>query len=245
MKDLELTYGLIGDGKLASHFVHYLELKKLPFKQWSRRLFNDNKVSNIQSHLSNCDYIIVLLKDDIIESFIESSDFLKIKQKSGKLIHCSGSLVMKQVQSFHPLMTFSDELYSIDTYESISFISETNKISFDEVFPELQNKSFEIESSKKELYHALCVLGGNFTTMLWQKVLTEMKLLGIEESAVVPYMQQTISNLEKNYQDALTGPLARKDLKTIEKNINSLRNDPYKDVYKSFVKTKGLSDTRL
>jgi predicted short-subunit dehydrogenase-like oxidoreductase (DUF2520 family) len=95
-----------------------------------------------------------------------------------------------------------------------------------------------MDVKKKSLYHSLCVLSGNFTTMLWQKVFQDFQdKLKLEPELLLPYMEQTFENLNLNWVDALTGPLARKDDATIEKNIHALEGDLYQNVYRSFVDT--------
>ena len=45
-----------------------------------------------------------------------------------------------------------------------------------------------------------------------------------------------MENIEKDYQNALTGPLVRNDHQTIADNINALENDPFQAIYKSFIR---------
>lgn len=46
---------------------------------------------------------------------------------------------------------------------------------------------------------------------------------------------QTLQNINQDYKHALTGPLARGDQDTIEKNLSALNNDAFKPVYESFI----------
>ena len=52
---------------------------------------------------------------------------------------------------------------------------------------------------------------------------------------LLPFLKQTMENIEKDYQNALSGPLVRNDHQTIADNINALENDPFQAVYKSFI----------
>ena len=49
------------------------------------------------------------------------------------------------------------------------------------------------------------------------------------------YLLQQTTNLIANSSTALTGPLVRNDKATIEKNIAALAEDPFQEIYKSFV----------
>ena len=223
--------GIVGDGRMAGHFCNYLRLSKIPFNQWSRKKNSD---IHPEEFLKDCRVVLLLIKDDAILPFTEQ--YPEIKQLN--LVHFSGSLYIEDIPSIHPLMTFSKDLYSLEKYQSIPFIHEKGKISFKDLFPQLPNPSKALDFREKSLYHSLCVLSGNFTTMLWQKVFTDFQgKLDLNADLLLPYMQQTFENLKTNWVDALTGPLARKDSVTIEKNLKALDGDPYREVYRSFAET--------
>src|SRR5690606_6089874 len=107
---------------------------------------------------------------------------------------------------------------------------------FTDIFPQLTNPSTEITSEQKPLYHSLCVMGGNFTTILWSKVLESFQSkLNIEPEFVFPYIDKITENIKYNYKTALTGPLARRDIPTLQKNFSALKDDSFSNVYKSFI----------
>lgn len=133
-------------------------------------------------------------------------------------------------------MTFAAELYPRALYERIAFVVEAGGPSLEELLPGLPNRSYRIPSADKPLYHALCVLGGNFTTLLWSKVFAEMEgRLGIPPAAVRPYLEAITANLLAPLGAPLTGPLARGDQATIDRNLAALAGDPYHEVYEAFV----------
>ncbi len=223
-----LPCALIGDGRMARHFAHYLSLSGIPCRQWSRK---ENREDPAE-FAKGCRAALLLISDDAIEPFLREHPGLMSRNP----IHFSGSLVLNNVPSLHPLMTFSHELYSLETYRSIPFISEDHQLSFSDVFPELPNPFSSMNPGKKALYHTLCVLSGNFTTLLWQKAFSGFSSqLNLDEKLLIPYMEQTIHNLKTNWKGALTGPLARKDLATVAGNIRALEGDPFQEIYRSFV----------
>jgi hypothetical protein len=222
---------IVGDGRMASHFTTYLQLSGIPYKQWSRK---KNADQDPAEYLKNCRAVFLLIKDDALSDFVEVNSGLKEMNP----IHFSGSLYLEEIPSIHPLMTFTKELYSLEKYQSIPFIHEKGKISLREILPELPNPSQAMDYGKKSLYHSLCVLSGNFTTMLWQKVFSDFRdKLDLDPDLLVPYMEQTFENLKTNWVEALTGPLARKDKTTIKRNMHALEGDLYHEVYRSFADT--------
>ena len=76
----------------------------------------------------------------------------------------------------------------------------------------------------------------NFSTLLWLKLFEELHgRYGIPTSAAHPYLAQTAANLRVNPGEALTGPLCRGDLQTIDANMKALTGDPFSGIYAAFV----------
>ena len=228
MKKENRPYLIVGNGKLAKHLIHYFNLLSIPHYHWFRAL-NESfvELSNISKK------IIVLINDDSIESFIceNKSDVVK-----NIWIHCSGSVFTEYAYGAHPLNTFSEELYDIDTYKNIPFIMEENRSMFSELFPELQNPSYKISIKDKTFYHAWCSIAGNFTTILWSEYFINLKKLGIPESAANIYLNQTFKNL-LTMNVPLTGPLSRGDEFVINQHLESLEGSPIKNIYEEFIKS--------
>jgi predicted short-subunit dehydrogenase-like oxidoreductase (DUF2520 family) len=234
-----IVYGIVGDGRLARHFAHYFNFLKIPYRQWSRSLQSEQGTT-AHAALQDCQTILVMISDSAIEPWIEN--FCSVAGGSGsqisgkKFVHFSGALVTPLATGVHPLMTFGKSFYELAQYEAIPFVCEKAGPGFKEIFPKLGNPHYAIEASEKPFYHALCVMSGNFTVLLWQKMFADLeKKLGIPAKAAVPYLEQVARNLRTDSAHALTGPLARGDKKTIQKNLESLENDPFKKVYEAFV----------
>lgn len=225
----DYPYLIIGNGRLAKHISHYFDLSGIPYLNWYRK---SNEPLN--SLLEKAHKILVLISDDEIENFISEHR----EGYEGKTwIHCSGLLSTPTAESAHPLMTFSDSLYDLETYKSIPFVTEKRRENFHDLFPELTNISFPIKSELKPLYHAWCVMSGNFTTILWQRFFDVLESdLGIYKKYAYPYLNKTVENLEQS-KSPLTGPLARGDKKVIEKNLMALKNEPFAEIYRAFVNT--------
>lgn len=222
------TYGIVGKGRLAGHLLHYFRLKNMHVVQWYR-----GQTRTPQQALAQANIILVLINDDEIESFIKQNKWLQNKI----LIHCSGSLVTKYAQGFHPHFNFTQQLYKEETYEKIPFVVEKGKYKFQEIFPQLSNASYEIAKKDRPLYHALCVMSGNFPTILWQSCnRTYMKKLKLPDAFFASYIQNCVDQFVEDPENALTGPLARNDKKTIQKNLKALKEHPLEAVYKTFVK---------
>jgi len=228
----QVPYLLIGSGRIAQHFQCYLDLLQLPYHSWSRK---QNTPQELQSLAKICSPILLLISDKAIAEFIELYPFLREKL----LVHCSGCLTVPGVPSAHPLMTFiSGEGLDLARYQKIPFILSEEAPDLATLLPGLPNVAYRIPERLRPLYHALCVLSGNFTVILWQKIFKEFEeRLQIPATVAQPYLEQITRNLLADPQKALTGPLVRDDQKTIDANLRALENDPFQSLYHSFVET--------
>jgi predicted short-subunit dehydrogenase-like oxidoreductase (DUF2520 family) len=157
-------------------------------------------------------------------------------------IHCSGNLITNEAYGTHPLMTFNTRLYDLKTYQDIAFIVDENAPDFKVLFPGLPNPHARLEPHLKPRYHALCVLSGNFSALLWQQFFKGLEEdLHIDPAFGKVYLKQQMNNLLEDYSSALTGPLVRNDEQTLESNIAALEGDPFQNVYRSCVKAYGES----
>jgi predicted short-subunit dehydrogenase-like oxidoreductase (DUF2520 family) len=137
----------------------------------------------------------------------------------------------------HPLMTFDDSVYELDAYRAIPFILDAGGTPFEELLPGLPNPSFVISAAERPFYHALCVMAGSFSTILWLKLFEEFQQrLGIPPSAARAYLAQVTANLMRDPDRALTGPLSRRDAQTIAANLQALEGDPFHAIYSAFVR---------
>lgn len=220
-------YLIVGNGKTAKHISRYFELLNIPFNSWNR-----NQSILFEKKLTEKKKILLLISDDQIEKFIQEH-----KSKVNKeilWIHFSGVLSSKITESAHPLFTFHNSLYDLETYKNIPFITEKGKKTFPQLFPELPNTSYEIESSEKSLYHAWCSIAGNFTSILWSEFFNRFEnKFKLPREASFLYLKQVTANILSN-PDSLTGPFVRGDKSTINKHIGALKGDDFYNIYNSF-----------
>lgn len=227
---LETTlFGIVGDGRVARHFSHYLELLGLPFSAWSRRRAGPPP----PEALDGCRTVLLLVSDAAIVPFVEAWPELRAK----RLVHFSGSLVTPVAECAHPLMTFGPDLYDLETYRRIPFAVDEGGSALGDLLPGLPNPSFVIAADERPYYHALCAMAGNFTTILWQKLFTEFeRRLGVAPPLAHPYLARVAANLAVDAPRALTGPLARGDAAAVSRHLRALEGDPFHDVYAAFVR---------
>ena len=220
------SYLIIGSGRVATHFKHYFALKGIPILDWNRKEHTEVDLYDCLTRVSN---VLLLISDSAIQEFREKH----LSEFKGSVIHFSGSLDVQGIESFHPLMTFGPTLYDLGFYEKIYFAASSRE-KFRACFPDLSNPVFELKTQDKALYHALCVMSGNFPQILWRECLAGLTELGTPPDALILYLQKNLENFTSNPTQSLTGPLARNDLQTIQKNLDALPA-PLQALYSAFV----------
>lgn len=221
-------YLIIGNGRVSRHFQHYFSLLQLSYLTWQR----SQPIFELHQALNSATHVLLLISDNAIKSFIEN----QLQNYQGIVMHCSGSLVIERAYGAHPMMTFNDNLYALQQYLAIPFVFDHDAPAFAELFPGLLNQHVRLHKALKPKYHALCVLSGNFSCLLWQKLFTTLEQeFDIPHSMAHHYLTQQTQNLLTDPHNALTGPLVRGDSHTLTKNLLALESDPVQNVYQSFV----------
>jgi len=230
------TYGLVGRGRTATHMARYLKFEGQRVIPWHRGLPDPPAAV-----LGDAEIVLLAISDDALAPFIDGNPELL----DHVLVHFSGSLTITGAHGLHPLMTFGPETYDLETYRSIPFVSETGNRGFREIFPDLHNPSWAIDPELKPLYHALCVLSGNFTTHLWLKAMDDFELrLGLPREMLGPFLERTAANTLTHGRAAMTGSLARAEVGTIERDLQGLAGDPYRQVYAAIARASGSQEIR-
>jgi predicted short-subunit dehydrogenase-like oxidoreductase (DUF2520 family) len=230
-------YAILGGGRLARHMRHYFSLLNLTVSCWTRDSnadFNSHSISSraarLRATIHPASHVLLLVSDSAITDLLRRYPFLHEKT----LLHCSGALSIPGVAGAHPLMTFSHELYTLEEYRRIPFMVDKGH-EFDELLPGLSNPHFAISLEDKPRYHALCVMAGNFSQILWQAAAERFSAMGLPSSTLEPYLRQVVQNFVRDPDKALTGPLSRGDRQTIDRNLAALAGDPLEPVYRAFV----------
>mgnify|MGYP003641179973 CR=1 FL=1 len=186
---------------------------------------------------------------DLVCIVTPDSEITKVSSKisssfddlSGKaFIHCSGAIsssVLKHLKErgakiacFHPLKSITKKTISFkDIYFDLEGDGDLlNQL--EKVAKNIGAKSIRVTPKEKELLHVSAVMASNYLVTLVDMALKISSLSNIPErtlmNALLPLMESSLENLkELNPKEALTGPIARRDLKTVQKHIKLLENE--------------------
>ena len=220
-------YTIVGDGKMSQHLCQYFSLLEIDYKCWSRK----QSINQLQSYVNKSDVVILLISDNAIEQFVSDNPFIN----KNTVVHFSGALSSSEIIGCHPLMTFSHNLYDLETYQNIPFVCDEGT-DFSDIFPQLVNPFYGINQDDKAYYHAMCVMAGNFTQMLMRDTAIELtKKMHLPDNILFPYLLQNTFNFISNPKNSTTGPIQRGDFTTVKKHLHVLKNSPMEGLYKCFV----------
>ena len=222
------TILLIGSGKLSKHLNHWLHLNSndsIQLLTWDRH----QDPHAIHRYAAQATHIWLAISDSAIVPFYEKY----LAGHDARVVHFSGALHDSRMIAAHPLMSFSDVLYTDDFYPQIYFAL-TGCDSLSKALPGINNPSFSVQAEIKPLYHALCVAAGNFPQILWNEVYRIAADQKLPAAAFDLYIEKITQNFLTLKDKSLTGPIARKDVSTVDQNISALAGTSLQSIYKTF-----------
>ena len=219
---------------MASHWATYLDMLGKPHLKWARATHDSQSLATA---LEAVKQVFLAISDDSLESFHDEN----LKNFAGPVYHFSGCHLSANMKTCHPLMTFGTALYEYDVYRGMTLVLESGDKEGASLFSDFPNSVVSIPAESKPLYHALCVMSCNFPQIIWANTVRQFEELGIGTKALRPLLSATLDNSLNIPGGSITGPLARNDQLTMDKNIQSLQSDQEKDLYRCFAKTMGCT----
>ena len=256
------SIGFIGAGKVGVTLAKFFKDKGLNVKfivarsrasfERATKYIKTVKIIRELEEIPKTDVIFVTVNDDAIKAV--SHKVRRITGEETIIIHTSGfhpsSLIPGKNASFHPLFSFADMEKAYSSLQNILFAiegSEEGKNFLKKLCQKLNLKYTEIHTKSKPLYHIAAVIASNYLVTLMHHAIAALKASGATSNealkGLITLSKGTLENIIiKGTPDALTGPIARRDIETIEKHLEALEN--YRDL-KEFYKVMGLFTTKM
>ena len=202
------------------------------------------KIRDYPASFEQTDLVLLCVPDSAIGPTCESL----AKKFSGKEIvaHCSGALESSVLDSAkqrgcltasaHPFNTFPNLNNSLEVLadEHNSYLyCEGDEAALSKIVAIFKQVGFTttiIEAQSKILYHAACVFASNYLTVLMDMSLQTAQAAKIDQreflTACQPIIKATLGNLDtQSTETALSGPLARGDMSTVNQHIKALSSE--------------------
>jgi predicted short-subunit dehydrogenase-like oxidoreductase (DUF2520 family) len=123
--------------------------------------------------------------------------------------------------SLHPLQTFADAETAVEGTPCAIAGSNAAALGFAEGLAELLGmRPFEVAEENRAAYHAAAAIASNLLVALEESAAELLERAGVEDARelLAPLVLRTAANWSERGADALTGPVARGDVETIERH---------------------------
>ncbi len=167
------------------------------------------------------------------------------------MFHCSGALTAQEVlapaprlhiASIHPIKSFADPLQSVHNFAGTYCGMEGDKEALTRLIPLFESigaQLFTIKPEAKTLYHSASVIACNYLVALQELSIQTYAQAGVEREQAMQILRPIVQNTTENIfqlgtQNALTGPIARGDNQTVEKQLTALKSwdTDYAEIYR-------------
>lgn len=254
---MDFKIGFIGAGKVGVTLGKYFSINELQLSgYYSKNLTsakeaaiftNSSYYENIENLVSSSDIIFITTPDDIIKDVWLNIQGFNIRNKI--VCHTSGSLssnIFSNIHtsgaygfSIHPIFPFADKFNTYKTLQSAYFSIEGAPEKFNEIrglFGVLGNKIILINAKDKALYHLANVMVSNLVLSLLNIGSSYFDSFGLSNdealSSLMPLIESNLSNIKaKGFTNALTGPIERNDIDTINKHLQCIPKE-HEELYK-------------
>ncbi len=203
--------------------------------------------------LPSADYWLLACGDDQLS--VCCKQLVQQHSFSGQeiIFHCSGALTAAEAlasaratglstASIHPIKSFADPQQAVHSFTGTYCGMEGDVSALEQLAPlftAIGAQLFPVRAEAKTLYHAASVIACNYLVALQELSLQTYARAGVEREQAMkilqPIVQQTTENIFRvGTQDALTGPLARGDSRTVARQLAAMQawNGDYAEIYR-------------
>lgn len=258
MKNDNMSIGFIGAGRVGFTLGRYFYEKNLPLSGYFSHTYAHAREAAEFTHSKSYETIKELAEESEI-IFITVPDsciydvYLQLREyglKDKILCHCSGALsakVFEDIQSVgaygysvHPAFAVSDKKHSYEEMSKAFFTIEGDGEKMQDVKMLLHrtgNPYQIISSDDKCKYHLALAMASNLVVALYHIALRQLKECGFSDFTAEKTLNTLFLNNADNIvntgcADALTGPVERNDLSTVEKHLSVLDDEMILQIYK-------------
>lgn len=166
------------------------------------------------------------------------------------VMHCSGALTSDclnslrarecKVASLHPSFSFREPQFSINQFVTIPCAIEGDVAAVEFITPLFTGigaQIYQIATENKALYHAAAVFGSNYVITLLQQAHHCFLAAGLSEQQAKDVLDALLPSVVENVKQvsepklALTGPIQRGDVTTIQQHLQVLTEPDVREFY--------------
>lgn len=251
-----MNVGFIGAGKVGTAFGLFLKdhghkivgyySKTRQSAKKSCHLTESTVYDDLEALVEDCDLVLITTPDSVIE--VMAKELAKLPKLSCAFGHMSGALTSElftsnrleeSVFSLHPLQAFATIEQGRQDLETCTFAIEGEHSGIEiakELLSNCSNSVLTLEKEQKAMYHAAACVTSNY--MMAVTALAEQMIATFDASnevglkAYKHLMMGAINNaIDYGSAKALTGPIARGDITTVEAHLSAMSDKNMKKDY--------------
>jgi predicted short-subunit dehydrogenase-like oxidoreductase (DUF2520 family) len=261
---LKPTIGIIGTGKVGSTLARLwcktgysvvALYNRTPAKAEALLAYlPDAEIVGTPAAIINLvDIAFVTVTDDAVRTVAE--EIVNADWQGKAVVHTSGALSIDPLQnladkgamvgSLHPAIPFADVDSAMKQLSGATFALEAYHPMLQQWLMELvhvlNGQIIMIPAGQKALYHAALAIASNYTVTLYAIAQALLISLGAERSvvnnALNVLVEATVENIrQQGIPQALTGPLSRADVTTIQSHLAAIDDETLRRVYKGLAR---------
>ena len=242
------SFAIVGCGRVGSALAKYLaEAGYIPAGLASKSLSSAKRVADLTGSgrftdtawevTRKADIVFITTPDGTIKGACDGIAANNGFNSGSVVLHCSAALTSTVllsakkcgacIGSLHPLQSFASTEYSHNPFSGIvTSVEGDDKATgtASQVAADLGSGCVTIQTEAKILYHASAVVASNYLVTLLDLALNLIRRAGVSADDAFRVLKSlvdgTLSNIEKmGVHNALTGPIARGDIQTIENHL--------------------------
>ncbi|MEL6557244.1 MAG: DUF2520 domain-containing protein [Bacteroidota bacterium] len=235
---------IIGSGNVASHLLIWIRdaghvISSVYTRKQSSISEEFHRRSSLDYQGEIVDYILIATNDDSIEKI---ADELR-NTGHAIILHTSGTVSMDTLAL--PKFKGYGVLYPLQTLQKgrsislakVPFLIEANTETvlgnLQQFCESCQLTTKSVSSDDRLMYHLSAVISSNFVNHLFYIAEKNLSTDNLNFDILRPLIEETIAKaFEKGAYESQTGPAKRGDSETMNKHLDLLKQENYKDIYK-------------
>jgi len=207
-------------------------------------------IMSVDEAVANRDLVLLTVPDDVLPGLVDGLAATKAISPGTFVMHASGRFGVNVLSpltvqgclplALHPVMTFTGTSVDLNRLSGCPFgvtAPDTLRPVAEALVVEIGGEPVWIPETSRSLYHAALAFGSNYLMTLVDQTVDLLTVAGIDDALdlVMPLLSASLDNALRQGDQAMTGPIVRGDVATIEEHIRELSaiNPAVVNTYKS------------
>lgn len=203
----------------------------------AQALLPGTPITSIEDVFATSGLVLLTVPDDALPALVESATAEGWIRPGQLLVHCSGRYGVGVLQAasnagalplaLHPVMTFTGTSVDLDRLSGCPFgvtAPEQLQTVAQALVVEMGGEPMLVDEERRPLYHAALAHSANHLVSLVAESMDLLGLAGVSEPSAMlrPLLSAALDNALVSGDQALTGPVARGDARTVSAHLTEL-----------------------